>query len=198
MVGSVSKKITMKILAMLMALLLLAGLLVACGETNANTSDLSFTLPLYSGLNELPALASAPNFVNKVLPSNDPSFTERTKFSEGSIRVFSTNSALTEVKSFYVTQLVNLGWNNRTVTLMGADTLSTEGWVLGFEKLAGNNTNRSRGLFMVGPNSNGTDNFLKTFRDSGAIPSGQNLLVVIDGLYSPNGTPAAPTATPRP
>jgi hypothetical protein len=192
MVGSVSKKISMPLLAVFTALVLLAGLLVACGDTNTNTTDLNFTLPLYNGLNELPALASSSDFISKVLLSNDP------KFSENSVRVFSTSSALTDVKSYYVKELVNLGWNNRSPTLIGADTLGTDGWVLGFEKPAGNNTGRSRGLFMVGPNANGTNDFLKTFRDRGAIPSGQNLLVVVEGVYNPNAAPAAPTATSRP
>lgn len=193
MVRAASKKLMQRSGIVLVLLALFAGLLTACGEDNKTINDLNFTLPIYNGLNELPALANSPQFTSKILASQDAK-----NFPERSIRVFTTNSPLTDVRNFYVTQLTNLGWNNRTATLLGADSLGNDGWVLGFEKPAGNGTGRSRGMMMVGPNANGTDNFLKQFRDNGAIPSGQNLLVVIDGLYSPNGTPAAPTSTPRP
>jgi len=180
-------------LGLLTALLVLAGLLVACGgeEANPNATNGSFTLPIYSGLNEIPALAANPEFVKRVLPE-DKNFTERT------VRVFSTTTPVSEVKGYYEKELLNLGWSDRSKTLLGIDTLGADGWVLGFEKPSGNNTGRSRGLVMLGPNASGTNNILKQYRDSGALPSGQNVLVVVDGLYSLNGTPSAPTATPRP
>lgn len=193
MVRAASKNLRIKFGGILVLLVLFSGLLVACGQENTTANDLNFSLPLYNGLNELTALENSPDFTGKLLSAQDAK-----NFPERNVRVFTTSAALNDVKNYYSQQLTNLGWNNRSSTLIGADTLNNQGWVLGFEKPAGNGTGRSRGLVMVGPNSNGTNDFLKPYRDNGTIPSGQNVLLVIDGLYSPNGTPAAPTSTPRP
>lgn len=185
------KKISLRFLSVSFVVLMLAGLLVACGEENKTQTDNSFTFPVQNGLNELSALSNSQEFVNKVTPQ-DKNFVEK------SVRVFTTNTALSDVKGYYQKELVNLGWNDRSSTLIGPTTLAADGWVLGFEKPAGNNTGRSRGMIMVGPNVNGTDNFLKQYRDNGTIPANTNVLVVVDGLHTPNGTPSAPTATPKP
>lgn len=180
----------MRFLSLFAIIVVLALTLAACGEENKAASDNSFTLPVYNGLTEVPALASSTDFKSKVLP-------EDKNFSEKSVRVFTTNAALSDVKSYYSKELPNAGWTNRSTTLLGPDTLGANGWVLGFEKPAGNTTSRSRGIIMVGPNTNGTNDFLKTYRDNGTLPSGQNVVVVVDGLYSANGATPAPTATPK-
>jgi hypothetical protein len=187
---SLFKKISLRFLSLSFVLVMLAGLLVACGEENKTQTDNSFTFPVYNGLNELTALSNSAEFADKVTPKDQ-------KFSEKSVRVFTTNTALSDVKGYYQRELVNLGWNDRSTTLIGPTTLATDGWVLGFEKPAGNSAGRSRGMIMVGPNVNGTDNFLKQYRDNGTIPPNTNVLVVVDGLYLPSGTPSAPTATPK-
>jgi hypothetical protein len=185
MSGAISK---LRYLGLVAALLLVAGLLAACGDSNSATNNNDFTLPLYEGISnsELTALENSTDFKNKVTPTDK-------NFSDKTIRVFTTSATLADVKSFYQRELPKAGWTDRTTALLGADTLNTQGWVLGFEKPAGNNISHSRGVFMLGPNVNGTDNFLKSFRDSGTIPSGQNLLVVVDGVYNPNGVTPAPT-----
>ncbi len=172
-------------------LLLIAGLLSACGGTeNTAANDNNFVLPIYQGMNEIQALSNDTNFTSKILPT-DKDFVER------KVRVFTTTAGLGEVKTFYNQQLGTLGWTDRTSSVVGLNTISNnDGWIQAFEKPAGNNTGRSRGLMMFSPTFK--NDLLQTYRDNGALPSGQNVLVVVDGLYTPGGTPSAPTATPKP
>ncbi len=175
----------------LLASLIFTVLLAACGDTNPLTTDNNFTLPAYDGLEEVPILEAAPDFTSKILLQNDPKFTEK------NIKVFQTNANLDDVKNFYLKQLVNQGWVDRTPSLVGPKTLGPDGWILGFEKAAGNSDQRGRGIIMLNPQAQGTDNLLKPYRDNGTLASNKNVLVVVDTLFSPNGTAPLPTATPK-
>ncbi len=181
MAGSFSKKISNlgSRLALIASLMLLAGILAACGDSVATNND--FSVPVINGLEERPVIGSDAGFRSKILLPNKPELVGQ------ETKVFITNRALPDVRQAYKDEMVKRGWVDVSQSILGSTELGAKGGVEAFEKYVGGDTNKKQvfGVIVLSPDATG--NLLDGFRGNGTIPPGSNVVINIQGAY---GIPA--------
>lgn len=180
-----AKRSQSKFLGLALLLLVCMLMLAACGaDTPVTTSDNNFTVPTYAGATEITQLENDPNFVKQVTV-NDPSTGGE------QVKTYATTDGLDKIKSYYSTQMVSLGWADRSSSIIDPSALGSDADALGFEKAGTNPTaNHVVGIFAFTSASTA----LKPYANDLTQAQGKNIIVVITGS-SASGTPGASTST---
>ncbi|NWJ45521.1 MAG: hypothetical protein HXX08_06560 [Chloroflexi bacterium] len=153
-----------------LALLVLSLTLAACGEQSAAVTDKNYTVPTYQGTTSLDDLASDTTFTAALLKDNN-----NASFPNPKMKVYATNSALSDTQNWYRNEMTKLGWSDRTQEILKATTLGSNGWVLGFVK-----DQQVVSVIMIGTGAR-NDGILKGY--TSILPADKNILVVLEAGY---------------
>jgi hypothetical protein len=155
-------------------LIIFAALLAACGNEASGNND--FTTPAPDGLTLQSTISNDTTLRDKLLSPT------KTNIVGQDLKVYTTTKDIAAVKQAYADELVTKrGWANVTANIVDSTELGTKGSIESFEKYVGGDTNKKHvfGVIILTPDA--TNNILDTYRKSGAIPTGSNVVITIQG-----------------
>lgn len=166
-----------------LVLVLLAGLLVACGSSEATNNN--FDVPALTGLEDVPSASTNSELQNKLLNPKSTTITQQ------ELKVYSVaNRALADLQKSYQEEMLRRGWIEVSPNVVGREELGNQGLVMAFEKYQDGDQTRKHvaGLIMLSPDLKNA--LADTIRQTGQVQTGRTVVVVVKG--------ASGIATPTP
>ncbi len=159
-----------------LCLLILATLLVACGD--AATVDNNFDVPPLDGMTLNDGATNNDALRSKILiPASNSNTVVRQKMS-----VYTTTRAITDLQGAYDTEMTKRGWSNVSDKITGSGERGADGLVRAYEKFEGGDVNRKHaaGVIMLKPEIKDND-IVNTLRNNGTIAKDANVIILVQG-----------------
>ncbi len=168
-----------------LGLALLALSLAACGgETPAN-ADL--TVPVVTGLTEVPAVSNDPALRSKLLRPDKPEVTGQ------DLKVYTTSRSLADIQEVYKVEMGKRSWLDVSSTIIGSGELGNQGIVHTFEKSLGGDPKNKQAVGIISLSPEEKNPLIDQYRISNAIPKDSNVILIITGAYNTNAPTPSPT-----